>query len=143
MSDDGRLGFRVKRTTSHQFYVFQLIVDGEIFGDDSPCIAGSAFGGLRSPNVVDDRRLDPDKFSAQEVDAAIFSDDALHTPCVQHLAESLDDCTILMFVFAGNVNLIVTPHDSHVWSRAVIPSEEFRELVAAMCHFMGLPGLTP
>lgn len=143
MSDDGRLGFLVKRTTSHQFYVFQLIVDGEIFGDDTPCIAGSAFGRLRSPNVVEDRRLDPEKFSAHDVDATILSDDVLHTFCVKHLAESFDDCSIRMFLFAGKVNLLVTAHDSHVWSRAVIPSEEFRELVAAMCHYMGLPGPTP
>ena len=95
---DGRFGFLVEPTSYSGMYRFQLIVAGELVGDDEPCFLESAMGTLGSLPALEDKRLDAVRNDPAATLTLLQSDDTLHDATTLSVAESLDRWLVCAYV---------------------------------------------
>jgi len=126
-TDDGRFGFLVEPTSYSGMYRFQLIVAGQLVGDDEPCFVETAMGALGSLPTLDDARLDAVRDDPASVLATLQTDDNLHDATTLSIAESLDRWLVCAYV-----------HDKHVTVLAQAYADEEDILVGPL-----LTALTP
>lgn len=137
---DGDFGFFLDPVVGmDRFFIFHVVVGGREFGDDEPCIAGSAMGRLRCPPVIEDPRLDPRVASPAAALAAIRSDDRLNDATLSPLGESLDRYDLRSYrigdvvVFSARDGFDHEPNRMLV--RSVIPGSEYDSIVGQLVQY--------
>ncbi len=109
-TEDGRVGFLVEATSHAGMYRFQLIVAGQLVGDDEPCFLESAMSVLGSLPVLDDARLGAARDDPASVLALLQNDDALHDATTLSIAESLDRWLVCAYIHDKQVTLLTQPY---------------------------------
>jgi hypothetical protein len=97
-TDDGQFGFLVEPTSYSGMYRFQLIVAGELVGDDEPCFLESAMGTLAALPTLDDERLDAARNDPAAALAILQTDETLHDITTLSVAESLDRWLVCAYI---------------------------------------------
>jgi hypothetical protein len=97
-TEDGRFGFLIEPTSYSGMFRFQLVLAGQLVGDEEPCFLESAMGTLRSLPVLTDARLDAVRSDPASVLAALRTDEALHDATTLSIAESLDRWLVCAYV---------------------------------------------
>jgi hypothetical protein len=85
---------------------FQLVIDGELFGDREPSIIDSTMQELRSVPTLD---VDPavvSRLSAAEILAELRADDTWNEATLQPSAESLDGAQVRSFICGTDVSYL-------------------------------------
>jgi hypothetical protein len=97
-TDDGQFGFLVEPTSYSGMYRFQLIVAGELVGDDEPCFLESAMGTLAALPTLDDERLDAARNDPAAALAILQTDETLHDITTLSVSESLDRWLVCAYI---------------------------------------------
>jgi hypothetical protein len=106
-TDDGRFGFLVEPTSYSAMYRFQLIVAGELVGDEEPSFIESAMSTLSELPRVEDHRLDAAPSDPAAALAILQNDDELHDATTLSIAESLDRWLVCAYVHDGSAAFLV------------------------------------
>ncbi|MFD9892406.1 hypothetical protein ACFWY9_23945 [Amycolatopsis sp. NPDC059027] len=108
MTNDGRFGFLISPTVGRGMFRFQLIIDGNLIGDEEPCLLGTAMRQLGSIADLKDRRLDALSSDPTSVLFTLRSDEELHDRTTVALAESFDSWRINAYRHEGRVVFLAT-----------------------------------
>lgn len=140
-TDDNAFGIfiaSVAAGSDHRFFRFQLIVSGEVVGDDQPCILGSTMGYLDDIAQVDDARLGNADTDPGGVLAATFSDADLHDRLVFTHAESIDGWVVIAYQHGDRSPGLLAGHRLRATDER--PTRQWRSLNTAESY--GRPSAT-
>ena len=135
-TDDGRFGFIIAPSDYRKFFRFQLVVDGDVIGDEEDCILGTAIMSLGDLNQLDDGRLADVGTDAMKVLPLLQTDELLHDAATLSIAESLDHWATYGFKYKENVVILAHPYreDGSIpsVSVSVVPSDSYDSIIDAV-----------
>jgi len=137
-TSDGAFGFVIERTDAPRFFVFQLVIGGELTGDRDPCILGTAMHQIKYLDALD---IDPvlvARMDAPEIIAALRSRDSWNDRSLRPLAESLDLWWVRGFICGTDVVFIAgqgSVEGEGPQRIAKVPIEDYDPIAGAVVDF--------
>ena len=138
-TDDGHFGFVIARLAGHGMFRFQMIIGGQVIGDQEPCMLGSAMHRLGNLASLNDARLGRLSESPAEVVRILRSEEEFHDAVTLSLAESLDQWLIQSYLYRGDATVLAQEYrngelDGPVLVSVVSP-QDYHSLVELVGHF--------
>jgi hypothetical protein len=134
LDDSGRVGLLVSPVLGDRMFRFQLVVDGQLVGDQDGCILGSVMTQLKNRPRIDDKRLDLLDADPVQFMELLAVDEFLHDSTIMSSVESLDRWTVYSYVHAGRFIIVaqeVAGQDASPIFVAGIDEAEFNSIVDA------------
>ena len=138
-TDNSEFGVLIGRAGSHdhRFFRFQLIVAGEVIGDQQPGILGSAMHRLEQVPLVADPRLAVPEADPDRVLVTAYADPALHDEVLFCHAASLDGWQIVSYQHDQRV-VWVARSDGECTNPtlvATVPLADYQEVVGEISTY--------
>jgi len=141
LTDDEQFGFIIRKTAAQKFFVFQIVLEGCIVGDEEPCILGTAMRQLMNLTSVS---VQPNNGTDRFELVSHLRRDEIYDHTRFNVSESLDQWALHAYSYQQTATFLAQPNGFVGSPKSIIMAkislDDYAQIAEQVVHFWKYSG---